>query len=45
MKDYSLRPREVVITAMGLICTLGFTPEEVIAAFKSGHTTFQPPGF
>jgi 3-oxoacyl-[acyl-carrier-protein] synthase II len=45
MNEDSVQPREVVITAMGLICALGSTPEEIIAAFKSGHTTFVRPNF
>ena len=53
MKKDEIRPREacpeqhrrVVITAMGLICALGSTPEEIIAGFKSGRTTFCRPDF
>ena len=45
MKECPVRPREVVITAMGLVCALGSTPGEIIAAFKSNHTTFRRPDF
>ncbi len=45
MKEDRIMPREVVITAMGLICALGSTPEEIIAGFKSGRTTFVRPDF
>jgi len=45
MKEDRLRPREVVITAMGLICALGSTPGEVMSGFKSGRTTFSRPDF
>ncbi|MFH1090352.1 MAG: beta-ketoacyl synthase N-terminal-like domain-containing protein, partial [Pseudomonadota bacterium] len=35
----------MVITAIGLVCALGSTPEEIIAGFKSGRTTFVRPDF
>lgn len=45
MNKDPVQPREVVITAMGLICALGSTPEEIIANFKSGCTTFRRSDF
>ena len=45
MKEDRIRPREVVITAIGLVCALGSTPGEIIAGFKSGRTTFVRPDF
>ena len=45
MNEHPVRQREVVITAMGLICALGSTPGEIMANFKSGRTTFRRPDF
>ena len=45
MKENQTSPREVVITALGVVCALGSTPAAIMAAFKAGRTTFCRPDF
>ncbi|HQA82372.1 MAG TPA: hypothetical protein PKY80_03240 [Syntrophales bacterium] len=37
--------RRVVITSMGVISSLGKTPEEIQAALKTKQVSFERPGY